>query len=103
MQSNAVHDLVVVPAHSGSMSAASGFRKQVAKPGQFFGGITVPTTEYELRLFDCSGRSTKIFRFVRPNDDAARRVILNVPDDFERYELWRGMEKIDAGGRLIVR
>ena len=58
--------------------------------------------EYELRLIADDGRTANLLRFTRKSDDAARQVILGVKDDYVRYELWRGMEKIAGGPRFVI-
>jgi hypothetical protein len=105
MQSNSVHDLVVVPNHStaASGSPATAVPGSSTSQGAFFGGIAEHSAEYELRLLDARGLQVQILKFRRSSDESARRFILGVRDDYDRYELWRGMQMIDSGGRLIIR
>jgi hypothetical protein len=105
MQSNSMHDLVVVPNRSNQAwsSPTPGSLGSSTAQGAFFGGIAQYSAEYELRLLDARGRQIKALKFRRSGDDSARRYILSVRDDFDRYELWRGMHRIDSGGRLIIR
>ena len=96
MPSHVVHDLVVVPIVWIPRPGPRAPRMPRATSG-------APSAEYELRLLDARNKPVKTLRFRRPDDDSARRFILGVREDFERYELWRGMRRIDAGGRLIIR
>ena len=102
MASNVVHDLVVVPYQSdrsGKSPAGASTRdpSRTAEPSAFFGGIAARNAEYELRLLDGCGRQIKMFKFNRAGDESARQLILSVRDDFERYELWRGMNLLGLG------
>lgn len=59
--------------------------------------------EYELRLLDRNGHTTRVFRSRQPSDNDARNVILRIRDvDYSRYELWRGMTKIDEGPAFVI-
>lgn len=59
--------------------------------------------EYELRLLDRDGRIVRVFRSRQPGDDAARAIILSIRNvDYSRYELWRGMTKIDGGPAFVI-
>ena len=58
---------------------------------------------YELRLLDARGGTVAIYAVNCKDDAAARAAILNVGDaDYERYEVWNGMERIAHGGRIIM-
>ena len=56
----------------------------------------------ELRLIGDDGRAGCVVRFTRGSDDAARQVILRVTEPYARYELWRGMEKLGGGARIVI-
>jgi len=57
---------------------------------------------YELRLLDTKARTQKVFKFECASDASAAERILRVGDAYDRYELWRGMQMIDAGARFII-
>ena len=58
---------------------------------------------YELRLLDRRGRAT-VFGFESFDDETARGRILpllSADEDYQRFELWRGMQLLVRGGRII--
>ncbi len=57
--------------------------------------------DYELRLLGASPHC-KTLRYRRTSDDAAKLVLLDVKEPYDRFELWRGTETIAEGPRLII-
>ena len=58
---------------------------------------------YELRLLDGRGSTVAIYAVNCANDQTAQTSILSVGDvDYERYEVWQGMQRIAEGGRIIM-
>ena len=59
--------------------------------------------KYEIRLLDVAGRTVGMFEFYSRNDERARSGIFAIGDvAYDRYEIWRGMEKIDFGARFVL-
>ena len=56
---------------------------------------------YELVLLGEQGAPKVIYATDCANDEAARRLILQIGIPYARYEIWRGMEKIAEGVRRI--
>ena len=60
--------------------------------------------DYELRLLDSRGATVRIYRAHHAGAEDAKRMLLDIRNvDYQRYELWCGMAKIDEGPALIVR
>jgi len=58
--------------------------------------------EYELRLIGADAGSPNVLRFTRTTDEAANEFVLTIKEPYERFELWRGMEKIADGPRFVI-
>jgi hypothetical protein len=61
-----------------------------------------PLREYELRLIAGDGKPPNVLRFTRATDEAASQFVLTVKEPYERFELWRGMDKIADGPRFVI-
>jgi len=60
--------------------------------------------DYELRLLDQKGDTVRIYRAHHASIDDAKRMLLDIRNvDYSRFELWRGMSKLDEGPAFIVR
>ena len=57
---------------------------------------------YELKLLTHTGRMLRIYQLECLSDEQAKEVILAVADDYARFELWRGTERVAEGGQFIV-
>lgn len=57
---------------------------------------------YELVLLNENGAAKVIYKTDCLNDEAAKRMILQIKTPYTRYEIWRDMEKIAEGGRFIL-
>ena len=60
--------------------------------------------EYQMRLENLRGEAIFLYQFLAPDDVSAISKIAtmkNVP--YQRYEVWRGQEKIAEGPRFVSR
>ena len=61
-----------------------------------------PQRKYELRLLERDGRTIGVYAFNCSSDEKAKARIFTITDQlYDRFEIWKGMERIAEGGRFI--